>query len=311
MNKSKQLSSGTSIPVLGFGTWQSEPGEVGKAVECALKAGYLHLDCAEVYGNEKEIGDALKKLFDGSTKRADGTIISRKDIFITSKLWNSHWDCVEQAVDNTLKNLQLDYLDLYLVHSPFPFENRGFDNLEPADESGNNVEGMTPYSEMWKAMETLVQKGKAKAIGVSNWPVVMIRDLLSWAKVKPVVNQIEHHPYFQQQDLIDYCKKHNIQITAYSPLGSSKTDLLDNEVVAQIAKSHNVKPAQVLIRYCLDKDLIVIPKSVTAERIESNANVWGFTLSQQEVQKLDNLEKGPQEGRTCRLDDFWGIRIYA
>jgi diketogulonate reductase-like aldo/keto reductase len=311
MNKSISLSSGNSIPILGFGTWKAKPGEVGKAVAEALKVGYVHLDCAEAYENEKEIGETLSKFLDGSTKRSDGSTISRKDLFVTSKLWNSHWDCVEKAIDNTLKNLQLEYLDLYLVHSPFNFLNRKFEELFPEDETGNNVEGHVPYSEMWKQMEAIVKKGKVKSIGISNWPVVMIRDLLSWATIKPVVNQIEHHPYFQQNDLIDYCKKHNIHITAYSPLGSSQTDLLDNQVVVDIAKAHNVQPAQVLIRYCLDKDLIVIPKSVTPERIKSNADVFNFTLTSQEVDKLNGLEKGPQEGRTCRLDDFWGIRVYA
>jgi diketogulonate reductase-like aldo/keto reductase len=203
------------IPALGLGTWKSEKGKVAQVIEKAIvDFDYRHIDCASVYGNEKEIGRAFKKVF--LSKK-----VSRNDLFVTSKLWNTkhHPDNVEKACKQTLNDLQIDYLDLYLMHWGIAFAPGS--NLEPIDKNGMVKTEPVSIKETWQAMEKLVENGLVKSIGVSNFTVMMIIDLLSYAKIKPVINQVEVHPYNSQQELVDFCHKQGIQVTAYSPLGSS------------------------------------------------------------------------------------------
>lgn len=238
------LNNGNKIPLVGLGTWKAKPGEVGAAVKTALlEGGYRHIDCAAIYGNEKEVGEALKEVFatEGGPKRSD--------VFITSKLWNSEHKRadVRPALEKTLADLGLEYLDLYLIHWPIPTK--------------KGVQGMqwdaVPLSETWAALEECVEAGLTKSIGVSNFNVQLIADLLTYAKIKPAVNQVELHPYLTQEGLIDFLTKQNVHITAYSSLGSSDSPLrkpgdptlLDEPVIVEIAKNHNKTPAHVLLKW--------------------------------------------------------------
>jgi len=259
-----------------------------------------HIDTAAVYGNEAEIGGVLSKaLSSGSVKR--------ENLFITTKLWCNDWRRVEEACNESLKNLKLDYLDLYLVHAPLSYEYHPGDPF-PKDTDGKSCKlDWVPVHVVWSHMEKLVESGKVRAIGVSNWPFLMVRDLLSFAKIKPAVNQIEIHPYLQQSGLASFCTKHDIHISAYSPLANGKDGPLSDPLVKQIASNHKVTPAQILIRYCIDKGYSVLPKSVTPERIKENAQVFNFQLTPEEIKSIDGLERG---FRTCDLAYFSGHPFY-
>ena len=208
------MSNGLQIPALGLGTWKSKPNEVKNAVKYAiLEAGYRHLDCAFVYQNENEVGEALKEVFATSS-------LKRSDIFVTSKCWNTFHSRprVTEAIKKTLAALQLDYVDLYLVHWPYGFKE--CDDLIPLDEHQNYLGSDVHFTETWQGMEDVYDAGLAKSIGVSNFNSVQVEQILSMCRVKPVINQIEVHLYLAQNQLLAFCKKHNIMITAYNLLGS-------------------------------------------------------------------------------------------
>jgi diketogulonate reductase-like aldo/keto reductase len=276
------------MPLLGLGTFLSKPGEVGKSVKAALKIGYRHIDCAEAYNNQKEIGEALKEVF------SEGHI-KREDVFITSKLDNQKMNPLEQIdkqINTTLADLQLSYLDLYLVHQPVI--------AVPDGKKFKPARGVT-IQQVWQKLETFVDAGKVKAIGVSNFPAAMINDMLNYARIKPVINQIERTPYLTHKNHIDFCRSEGIEITAYGPLGApggsgaeeekkeAHTPLLSNPVVTEIAKNHGKSPAQILIRYQIDSKVVVIPKSIKPERLQENFDVFDFQLSSEEMKKLDGL----------------------
>jgi len=288
MDNSLALNNGMKMPLLGLGTWNSKPGEVEAAVEHALRKGYRHLDCAAMYDNEAEVGAGIV---------ASG--VPRSEIFITSKLWSTkhHPEDVEVACRKTLEDLGLDYLDLFLIHSPVAFQ-RGEDRFP------KNVDGTTKFdtdihpTTTWLAMEKLVEKGLTKSIGLSNFNSVQIADVLEKGSVKPVTNQVECHPYLGQAKLFDFCKERGITITAYSPLGSPDRPwaqpgeplLLDDPKIKAIATKHSKSPAQVLIRWQVQRGIIVIPKSVTPTRIEENANVFDFQLSADEMKEIESFD---------------------
>ena len=269
------------IPKLGLGTWKADKGKVGAAVDYAVKeAGYRHIDCASIYENEAEIGEVLGKL-------------ERDELFITSKLWNTehHPDRVEKACRQTLSDLKIDYLDLYLMHW-------GISQPEPV-----------PIQSTWQAMEQLVKKGLVKSIGVANFTAMMIVDLLTYADVKPLVNQIEIHPYNSQVELVDYCQRIGIKVTAYSPLGSwrGKQVLLNDPVVKEIAQAQHKTAAQVLIKWSLQRDLIVIPKSTQPERIAENIDVFNFELTDKQMQQINGLNKNQ---RIVDPIEWWDIPYF-
>jgi diketogulonate reductase-like aldo/keto reductase len=303
MNNTLTFNNGNSIPTLGLGTWRSEVHKVGDAVEYALtSAGYKHIDCASIYGNEKEIGEVFNKVFSAGE-------IKREEIFITSKLWNTnhHPEHVEQACRKTLEDLQLEYLDLYLIHWGIAFEYG--ENPEPVRNGDAKTEPVALY-QTWKAMEQLVEKGLVKSIGVANYTAPMILDLLSYAKIKPVTNQIEVHPYNAQTELVEYCNKHQIHVTAYSPLGSAGGDAarpLEDAVITKLATKYGKSPAQVLIKWSLQRGLIVIPKSSNPTRITENSQVTDFELSEADMTTISALNKNH---RFVNPSEWWGIPYF-
>jgi diketogulonate reductase-like aldo/keto reductase len=306
------LNTGAPMPSIGLGTWKSLPDKAGEAVVNALMSGYRHIDCAAVYRNEKEIGVSFKKIFGDKIRE-------REDVFITSKLWNSEHrkEDVKKACEATLSNLNLEYLDLYLMHWGVAIPHKEI--LEAGwtvelDSNGVIVTEKVSIRETWEAMEELVELGLVKAIGVSNFTTMMLVDLLSYAKIKPAVNQIELHPYLQQTELLEFCKRNGIVLTGYSPLGSPGNNkdkglpiLVEDSVILTIASSHNKSPAQVLIRWGIQRGTVVIPKSVTEERIKENLNVFDFELSEEEMSKIAGLNKN---FRFVNPHDWWKIPYF-
>ena len=290
--KEYRILNNDQIPALGLGTWKSEPGEVYNAIREAIKIGYRHFDCAAVYGNEKEIGNAFADAFkDGDVKR--------KDLWITSKLWNdSHKkEDVKSALEKSLSDLQLDYLDLYLIHWPVAFK-KGIGFPQSSDEYLSLSE--VPTAETWSALEACVHADLTKHIGVSNFSVKKIKDLLKICKIRPAVNQIELHPFLQQNDMLEFCNSENIILTAYSPLGSSdrpaafkaenEPSLLENSVISEIAKGKGLSAAQVLIAWAIQRGTSVIPKSVNPARLKQNIDAASLNLTEEEMTKIADLD---------------------
>lgn len=293
------LSDGKSVPIVGLGTWKSKPGEVKQAVKDAIDAGYRHFDCAFMYQNENEIGEALQeKIGDGSVKR--------EDLFITSKCWNTFHsrDKVFECLKKSLSLLKLDYLDLYLIHWPLGYKEDG--ELIPKDENGKLLYSDIDYLETWKAMEDCHKKGLVRSIGLSNFNSVQIKRICSNATIKPVMLQVECHPYLTQSSLIEFCKDLNIAVTAYSPLGSpdrpwAKPDdpqLLEEPKIKEIGNKYNKSSAQVLLRYQVQRGVIVIPKSVTKQRIISNIQLFDFELTPEEMETIASFNRNY---RVCHI----------
>ena len=271
---SVRLSSQATQPMVGLGTWQAPKGQVRDAVKAALETGYVHLDCAAAYANEDEVGEALEDAF------ARG-VATRADLFVTSKLWNDRRrpEDVRAGLLQTLKDLRLEYLDLYLIHWPVCWR-RGTLMQDDADAS---------ILECWRELERCVDEGLIRSIGVSNFSRPKLEELIRDARVKPAVNQIESHPLLPNTELVRWCQSNDIAVTAYSPLAQGGAVFTDSTVTS-IADKHGVTPAQVLLRWNVERGVVVIPKSVTPKRIAQNAEVFGFGLDDDDMRRMESLD---------------------
>lgn len=257
-----KLNNDLEMPIVGLGTWLSKSEDAYNAVLHAIKSGYRHIDTAMVYGNEEAVGKAIKD-----------SKVKREDLFITTKLWNTDqgYESAKKAFALSLKKLDLDYIDLYLIHWHKSYE------LSLAS---------------YKAMEELYKEGKIKAIGVSNFAIHHLNNIIANSEITPMVNQVETHITLQNHVLHDYCKSNGIQLEAYAPLMSREIkDLLENEVMINISKKHNKTVPHIAIRWLIERDIVVIPKSITASRITSNFNVFDFKLDQEDMDEIRKLNR--------------------
>lgn len=265
------LNNGVAMPYLGLGVFQTKEGEeVINAVNYAIDAGYRHIDTAAIYGNEEGVGQAIVQ-----------SNVAREELFITTKLWNDDqgYDKTLRAFELSMKKLQLNYLDLYLIHWPKPLN-----------------------AETWRAMESLYEQGLIKAIGVSNFTQQHIEGLLKTAKVTPAINQVEYHPYLQQPELKSYCESKHIHYQAWSPLMQGKIFGID--ILKEIASRYKKTVAQVVVRWNLQNEVVVMPKSVNNDRIISNANVFDFELSKADMELINGLDKNERIGPDPDNFDF-------
>lgn len=268
-----QLKNGVKIPQLGLGVFQTLEGEqTVNAVKWALEAGYRHIDTAKIYGNEKSVGIGLRE-----------SGVKRSDVFLTTKLWNEdiRQRRAKEAFEESLAALQTDYIDLYLIHWP--------------------ADG---YEQAWADLEELYAAGKIKAVGVSNFQKSHLEQLEKSSNLLPAVNQIESHPYFTNRELIDFCREKDIAVEVWSPLGGTGGNLLRDKTLTELAQKHGKTPAQIVLRWDIQRNVIVIPKSTHRERIISNQELFDFELSDQEMQTIDGLNKNTRVGADPDHFDF-------
>ncbi|WML60644.1 aldo/keto reductase [Neobacillus sp. PS2-9] len=266
------LSNGVKMPWFGLGVFKVEEGsEVVESVKAAIRNGYRSIDTAAIYQNEEGVGQAIRE-----------SGIAREELFVTSKVWNADlgYESTIAAYETSLKKLGLDYLDLYLIHWP--------------------VAGK--YKEAWRALETLYKEGRVKAIGVSNFHVHHLEDVMKDAEIKPMVNQVEYHPRLAQKEVRAFCQEHGIQLEAWSPLMQGQ--LLDNEVLQGIAQKYNKSVAQVILRWDLQNGVVTIPKSTKEHRIIENSQVFDFKLTAEDMEAIDSLNQDQRVGPDPDNFDF-------
>ncbi len=303
--KAHAFANGDRMPLLGLGTWKSDPGDAYQAVREAIRIGYRHIDCASLYANEAEVGRALRDAM------RDGEV-TRQDLWITSKLWsNAHGQKnVEPALKKTLADLGLEYVDLYMIHWPIPLKPTA---VLPGSAADFMLPSEVPIHATWAGMEAAVGAGLTRHLGISNFSVKKIRELLPHCKIRPEVNQVELHPVLQQPALVAFCASEGIHVTAYAPLGSGDRPafvkapdapvLLENPVIRSIAEAHGCTPAQVLLAWHVQRGISIIPKSVTPSRLRENLAAAQLELSTTELERIAGLDQG------CRLiaGAFWAV----
>jgi len=285
------LGNGVKMPVLGLGTWQAEKEKVVQVVKDAIDLGWRHFDGAYDYDNEAGVGQAIQdKIREG--------VVERKDIFITSKLWNifHRQDLVVPALQTSLNLLGLEYVDLYLIHWPMAFKEGSV--KEPRDQNGKIIYSEVSLSDTWKGMEECLKLGLCRAIGISNFNREQVDKILDSCSVKPVLNQIEINPYLSQRKLVDYCKEKGIAVTGYSPFASperpeclqtSDPKVLEEPKLAIIGTKYGKSPAQIILRWMVQRGLAVVPKTVSKGRLSENLKIFDFTLSDEEMDEIYSL----------------------
>ncbi|XP_042507274.1 NADP-dependent D-sorbitol-6-phosphate dehydrogenase-like [Macadamia integrifolia] len=305
------LNNGFKMPIIGLGVWRVEGKSIKDLITTAIKMGYRHFDCAAEYKNEAEVGEAFKEAFQSG-------LVEREDLFITTKLWNSDHGHVLEACKDSMKKLQLEYLDLYLVHFPVATKHTGVGTTSSALDKDGVLEIDTTISleTTWHAMEELVSLGLVRSIGISNFDIFLTRDCLAYSKVKPAVNQIETHPYFQRESLVNFCQNHGISITAHTPLGgaAANTEMfgsvscLDDPVIKGLGEKYKKTVAQVVLRWSIQRNTVIIPKSSKVERLQENFDVFDFELTNEDMKLINGVDR---KYRTNQPAKFWGIDLYA
>ncbi|XP_059314290.1 NADP-dependent D-sorbitol-6-phosphate dehydrogenase-like [Lycium ferocissimum] len=305
------LNSGFKMPVVGLGVWRMEGKDIKDLLINAIKIGYRHFDCAADYQNEAEVGEALAEAFQAG-------LVKREDLFITTKLWNSDHGHVLEACKDSLKKLRLDYLDLYLIHFPVATRHTGVGTTASAlgEDGVLDIDTTISLETTWHAMENLVSLGLVHSIGISNYDIFLTRDCLAYSKVKPAVNQIETHPYFQRESLVKFCQKHGICVTAHTPLGGAAANTewfgtvscLEDPALKGLAEKYKKTVAQVVLRWGIQRNTAVIPKSSKLERLQENFNVLDFELTKEDMDLVKSLDRNY---RTNQPAKFWGIDLYA
>lgn len=282
MNDCYELNNGVKIPCIGFGTYLATDGCGVDGIKMALEAGYKYLDTAAFYKNESEIAEAIAQ-----------SGVKREDLFITSKVWKTNlgYENVKQAFAESLERLKTDYLDLYLIHWPLP--EAGYKDWKALD------------IESWRAMEELYKEGKVRAIGLSNFLPHHIENLLQNTEVLPAVNQLEFHPGHTQEITVDYCKKHDILVQAWSPLGRRR--VLEHELLKELAEKYNVSVAQICLRYCLQRGTLPLPKASSMERMKQNQEVFHFEISEEDMFRIGSM---PPAGWSGEHPDFEQVYFY-
>lgn len=291
------------LPSIGLGFWKVADDRAPDLVRKAIRIGYRHLDCACDYGNEPAVGDGLSTAFN------DG-LVSRDDMWVTSKLWNTYHrkENVRPALERTLKDLKLDYLDLYLIHFPISQKYVPIDHryppewfYDPGCENPRIELDTVPIRETWEAMESLVDAGLTRYIGISNFGTSLIRDLLSYARIRPAVLQVELHPYLTQEKLLQYCRNENLAVTGFSPLGAEsyfslgmaqpEESLFKHPVISRISQVHQKTPAQICLRWGIQRGTAVVPKASTEAHLAENIQIHDFTLSNDEMTAISSLNR--------------------
>ena len=284
------FANGDPFPSIGLGTWRASKGEVKDAVLSAIDLGYRHFDCAPIYENEQEIGEAFAEAFQTGK-------VKREDLFVTSKLWCDHHfaEDVKKGLRRTLEDLRLEYLDLYLVHWPIALQR---DTQFPEKESDFIPPSELSLLDTWKGMEDAHNMHLCRHIGVSNVNARRLESLIEASNHKPEVNQVECHPFLQQGDLMDVCQKHGVILTAYSPLGTAKSkedgalDIGQSEVLEAIAQKHETTPQQVALAWAVQRGTVAIPKSTNPKRQQENLAAADLQLSETDLRKISELDRG-------------------
>ncbi|XP_060531330.1 aldo-keto reductase family 1 member B1-like [Cylas formicarius] len=307
------LNNGLKIPALGLGTFTvTDEKLLETAIDTALEVGYRHIDTAYIYRNEHIIGKTLKKWFDSGK-------LKRDQVFVTTKLSSDgvHPERLENQLKESLKNLQLEYVDLYLIHFPIGTKPRA-----PGDTATDIIAEPTDHISIWKIMEKQVEDGRTKSIGVSNFNEKQIENILKNAKIKPACNQVEVHVYLPQNSLVKFCQDNGIVVIAYSPLGNpginefraklgrppqSLPDMLNDTLIKQIAEKHKKSAAQVMLKFLLQRKIAVIPKSITPSRIKENFDLFNFSLDDSDLKLLDSLKVG-EKARVCNFSNLHGFK---
>ncbi|KAJ9550154.1 hypothetical protein OSB04_014199 [Centaurea solstitialis] len=304
------LNSGFKMPIIGLGVWRMEGKDIKDLLLNAIKIGYRHFDCAADYQNEVEVGEALAEAFKAG-------LVKREDLFITTKLWNSDHGHVVEACKASLKKLQLDYLDLFLVHFQLQQSTLELVQLQVHWMKRGCFALELPFWTMSYGRNCLQGLGSQHWHKVNvNYDIFLTRDCLAYSKVKPAINQIETHPYFQRESLVKFCQKHGIAITAHTPLGGSvantewfgSVSCLDDPDLKALAEKYKKTVAQVVLRWGIQRNTIIIPKSSKSERLEENFKVFDFELSKEDMELIKNKDR---KYRTNNPSKFWGIDLYA